>query len=152
MAVISVSYDIFTEAFLDKVREYDLLELKDYERAATVDGYMRRAIAAFRSVCKYDFSTTGDKALREFDISVPESDIDELADIISEGMVAQWLKPYINQQDFFEHNLNTKDFTGYSRANLLSKAAEAGKQTQRNFVNMIREYSYVHGDLTTLHL
>lgn len=149
---MSVSYDVFTEAFLDKVREYDLLELKDFERIATVDGYMRRAIAVFRSVCKYDFSTTADGAIREFEVSVPDADIDEIADIISEGMVAQWLKPYINQQDFFEHNLNTKDFTGYSRANLLSKAVEAGKQAQRNFINMIREYSYVHGDLTVLHL
>lgn len=149
---MSVSYDVFTEAFLDKIREYDLLELKDYDRTEIVDGYMRRAIAMFRSVCKYDFSTTGDKAIREFGISVPDADIDEIADIISEGMVAQWLKPYINQQDFFEHNLNTKDFTGYSRANLLSKASDAGKQAQRNFINMIREYSYVHGDLTSLHL
>lgn len=149
---MSVSYDVFTDAFLDKIREYDLLELKDYDRADMVDGYMRRSIATFRSVCKYDFSSTGDKAIREFNISVPDADIDELADIISEGMVAQWLKPYVNQQDFFEHNLNTKDFTGYSRANLLTKASDVGRQARRNFINMIREYSYVHGDLTALHL
>lgn len=149
---MSVSYDVFTEAFLDKIKEYDLLELKDYDRIATVDGYMRRAISQFRSVCKYDLSSTGDEAIREFDITIPAGDLVEIADIVSEGMVAQWLKPYINQQDFYEHNLNTKDFTGYSRANLLSKAVESGKQAQHNFISMIREYSYVHGDLTVLHL
>lgn len=149
---MSVSYDMFTAAFLDKIREYDLLELKDFERNETVDGYMRRAIASFKSVCEYDLSTTGDPAVREFAVDIPDEDVDEIADIISEGMVAQWLKPYIYQQDFFEHNLNTKDFTGYSRANLMSKAVEIGRQAQRNFVNMIREYSYVHGDLTVLHL
>lgn len=149
---MSVSYDVFTEAFLDKIKEYDLLELEEYDRTDIVDGYMRRAIAQFRSVCKYDFSSTGDADGREFRVSVPDEDLDEIADIVSEGMVAQWLKPYINQQDFYEHNLNTKDFTGYSRANLLSKAVESGKQAQRNFVNMIREYSYVHGDLTVLHI
>lgn len=149
---MSVSYDVFTEAFLDKIKEYDLLELKDYDRIATVDGYMRRAISQFRSVCKYDLSSTGDEVIREFDITIPAGDLVEITDIVSEGMVAQWLKPYINQQDFYEHNLNTKDFTGYSRANLLSKAVESGKQAQHNFINMIREYSYVHGDLTVLHL
>lgn len=148
---MSVSFDVFTAAFLDKIKEYDLLELRDFERNDIVDGYMRRAISSFRSVCKHDFSGTANSALREFEVDVPESDIDELADIISEGMVAQWLKPYIYQQEFFEHNLNTKDFSGYSRANLLSKAADTGRQAQRNFVNMIREYSYVHGDLTVLH-
>lgn len=148
---MSVSYDVFTAAFLDKIKEYDLLELKDFERNEIVDGYMRRAISSFRSVCKHDLSGTSNAALREFEVDVPESDIDELADIISEGMVAQWLKPYIYQQEFFEHNLNTKDFSGYSRANLLSKASDTGRQAQRNFVNMIREYSYVHGDLTVLH-
>lgn len=149
---MSVSYDIFTNAFLDKIREYDLLDLKDYERNETVDGYMRRAISAFKSVCQYDLSSTGDDLIREFETDIPDEDIDEIADIISEGMVAQWLKPFINHQDFFEHNLNTKDFSGYSRANLMSKAVEMGKQASRNFVNMIREYSYVHGDLTALHL
>lgn len=149
---MSVSYDVFTEAFLDKIKEYDLLELKDYDRSAIVDGYMRRAISQFRSVCKYDLSSTGDDTIREFDVAIPAADLIEIADIVSEGMVAQWLKPYINQQDFYEHNLNTKDFTGYSRANLLSKAVESGKQAQRNFISMIREYSYVHGDLTVLHL
>lgn len=149
---MSVSYDVFADAFLDKIKEYDLLELKDYDRTATVDGYMRRAISQFRSVCKYDLSFTGDEAIREFDINIPVGDLVEIVDIVSEGMVAQWLKPYLNQQDFYEHNLNTKDFTGYSRANLLSKAAESAKQAQHSFISMIREYSYVHGDLTVLHL
>lgn len=149
---MSVSYDVFTTAFLDKIKEYDLLELKDFERNEIVDSYMRRALSSFRDVCKYDLFSTGDPALREFDIDIPDSDIDEISDIVSEGMVVQWLKPCIYQQEFFEHNLNTKDFSGYSRANLLSKASEVARQAQRNFVNMIREYSYVHGDLTVLHL
>ena len=51
---MSISYDVFTGAFLGKVTEYDFLRLDDHDRNATVDGYMKRACAEFNKICKYD--------------------------------------------------------------------------------------------------
>lgn len=149
---MGVPYDRFTEVFLAKVAEYDFAELGDYERNSMIDGYMKRAISAFRNVCKYDLSTTADDLLREFDVEIPESDLDEIAEIVSEGMLVQWMKQYVYRQENLESVLNTRDFTTYSPAELLNRISAAYTDVRKVFTNMVREYSYNHGDLSDLHL
>ncbi len=149
---MSVPYDLFTDAFLAKITEYDLLELDIDDRTETVDGYMKRAISSFKKNCKYDFSSTADDEIRQFTVDVSSSDIDELADIISEGMVVHWLKPYTYKQELLENTLNTKDYSTYSPSELLLRVGNAYAKAQKDYTQMIREYSYNHGDLTDLHL
>jgi len=149
---MSVSYDLFTDAFLSKITEYEFIQLDEKDVTSSVDGYMKRALTHFRKVCKYDFFTTADDYVREFDIDIPNEDIDELAEIVSEGMVVQWLKQYVNKQEILENVLNTRDFTTYSPAELLLRVGNAYADARKNFTQMIREYSFNHGDLTDLHL
>jgi len=149
---MSVSYDIFTEAFLSKIEEFDFVSMDDFDRNSLVDGYMKRAIAEFRHICLYDFSSTEDDLIRKFKVDVDEEDINELADIISEGMLVQWMKPFTYKQENLESALNTRDFTTYSPSELLLRIKDAYNSAKKNFTNMMREYSYNHGDLTDLHL
>lgn len=149
---MSVPYDIFAGAFLSKVSEYSFLSLAEDDRTEIVDGFMKRAVTAFRKNCKYDLFTTGDDENRLFTIDIPDEDLTELAEIISEGMVVQWLKPYVYRQEILENVLNTKDFTTYSPAELLLRVGNAYSKAQKDYTSMIREYSYNHGDLTDLHL
>ena len=148
---MSVSYDVFTEAFLQKVTEYDFLRLDPYNRNATVDGYMKRACAIFNHVCKYDLVTRDDK-LRELACDIPEDELDEIVEIVTEGMCVEWMKPYFYRADNLENILNTTDFTAYSPAELLYRITNAYHEAKRDFINMQREYSYNHGDLEDLHL
>lgn len=148
---MSIPYDEFTNAFLSKITEYDFVGMRDYERTALIDGYMKRAIANFKKNCLYDLTTTGDDNTREFDLDIEEEDLDELVEIISEGMVVQWLKPFTHKQDNLEHSLNTDDFTGYSPAELLLRIRNEYDQSRKNYTAMVREYSYNHADLTELH-
>lgn len=148
---MSVSYDMFTGAFLAKVTEYDF-PIGSFERNEMVDGYMKRAIAEFKKICKYDLTSTADDIVREFHVEIAQEDMDELANIISEGMLAQWMKPYVYKQENLENVLNTRDFTSYSPAELLLRIKDTYSMVQRGFTNMMREYSYNHGDLTDLHL
>lgn len=149
---MTVSYDMFAKAFLAKVTQYDFVSMDTFERQDLVDGYMKRAIAEFRHICKYDFSSAEDDAIREFAVDVEEDDVDELIDIVSEGMLVQWMKPFIFKQDSLELFLNTRDFTAYSPAELLYRVGEAYDRVRRNFIAMMREYSFSHGDLGVLHL
>ena len=149
---MSVPYDVFTMAFLSKVSEYELFRLADEERTTIVDGYMKKSIAAFRPMCQYDLSTTGDDDLREFNVDIVNDDIDEIVDIISEGMLVQWMKPYVYRQENLENALSTRDFTVFSPAELLLRISGAYDTVRKNFVQMMREYSFRHGDLTVLHL
>lgn len=148
---MSLSYDIFTGSFLSKVAEYDFVNLEPEFRTEVVDGYMKRAVASFRKNCRYDLTSTADDEAREFNVDVASDDLDELADIISEGMVVQWLKPYVYKQENLENAISTRDFSVYSPANLLERIGDAYAKAQKDFTQAIREYSYNHGDLTSLH-
>lgn len=148
---MGVSYDKFTGAFLDKVTEYDFLKLDPYDRNSVVDGYMKRACAQFNKICKYDLMTYDD-AVREFACDIPEDEIDDIVDIVTEGMCVQWMKPYFYRADNLENVLNTTDFHAYSPAELLYRITNAYKEAKRDFTNMQREYSYKYGDLSDLHL
>lgn len=149
---MGVSYDLFGGAFLAKITEYEFLQLPAADRTQIVDGYMKKAIVAFKKNCKYDLTTTADDSSREFSVNIADEDIDELAEIISEGMVVQWLKPYIYQQENLQNALNTRDFSTYSPAELLMRIGNAYEKAQKDYVQMIREYSYNHGDLSDLHI
>lgn len=149
---MGVPYDMFTGAFLAKITEFELSALTDNARQETVDGYMKRAISSFKKICKYDLTTTSNDALREFDVTINEETLDEIIDIVSEGMVVQWLKPYVYKQELLENVLNTRDFTTYSPAELLLRVGNAYNKAQKDYTQMIREYSYNNGDLTGLHI
>lgn len=147
---MGVLYNVYGKLFLEKVQEYDFCKLIPYDRTAIVDGYMKRACSQFQSICLYDISTRDDN-IREFAEDIPERDLDEIADIVSEGMLVQWMKPYVYKQENYENMLNTTDYSGYSPAELLNRISAAYKACQKDFANMMKDYSYKHGDLTALH-
>lgn len=149
---MDISYDVFAAAFLAKITEFDFVSLPDFERTEIVDGYMKRAISAFNKICGYDFATTGDDDVRKFHVDVPDGELDEIIDVVSEGMVVQWLKPYLYRQELLENALNSRDFTTYSPAELLMRVGNAYEKAKRDYTQMIREYSYNHGNLSELHL
>lgn len=148
---MSVSYDVFVNAFLNKVTEFEFLQMDDYSKDSLVNSYMKRSCAQFDKICKYDIMKFDD-LIRQIDVDIPEDEIDEIADIVSEGMLVHWMKPYVYHQDNLLNVLNTKDFTTYSPAQVLMRARGAYDAVKKDFTNMMREYSYVHGDLTELHL
>lgn len=148
---MNISYDQITEAFLDKILEFELFQLDPEVKQSVVDGYMKRAVSKFKSMCNYDLSAT-DSEERVFTANFNEADVDDIVDIISDGMVVQWLKPYVNKQELLENVLNTRDYTQYSPAELLLRVGNAYYNANREFINKMREYTYVHGNLTVLHL
>lgn len=151
---MSVSYDMFVSAFIAKITEYNLPAMDIVPRTETVDNYMHSAMSNsnFKKVCQYPFSINKDNQDRVFNVDIPDDILIEIIDIVSEGMIVQWLKPYMYSQELLENALNIKDFSVYSPANLLSRISDVHKDAQKNYLNMIREYSFNHGDLTDLHL
>lgn len=148
---MSISYDTFVGAFLGKVTEYNFIQMDPYDRNRAVDGYMKRSCAEFNKVCKYDLSDRDD-VTREFAADIPEEDLDEIVDIVSEGMLVQWMKPYFYNAENLQNVLNTSDFSAFSPAELLYRITTAYQEVKRDFKNMIKEYSYNHGDLSSLSL
>lgn len=149
---MSLSYDLFIGAFLAKISEYEFITMEEETRTEIVDGYLKRAAAEFRKNCKYDLASFADNEMRVFDVEADDEDIDELVNIISEGMLIQWMKPYLYRQENLQNVLNTRDYTTYSPAELLHRISSAYAKVQKDYTQMIREYSYNHNDLTVLHI
>lgn len=149
---MGVPYDSFIGAFLSKITDYDLADIdRGYE--ITVDLMKRTlSLSTFKKVCGYDFTTTADDSTEQFDVDIDDEILDEIVDIVSEGMVVQWLKPYVYKQELLENVMNTRDYTMYSPAELLLRVGNAYSKAQKDYIQMIREYSYNHGDLTELHI
>lgn len=59
-----VPYSVFTDMFLSKVTDYDFLDLTEEVQLSTMIDFLHRAVAAFRPMCQYDLSTTGDDDLQ----------------------------------------------------------------------------------------
>lgn len=148
---MTITYDDLAKAFLSKTTEFEFIQLPVENRTEIIDGFMKRAANAFKKNCKYDL-TACDDTLREYEADFDTEDVDEVIDIISEGMLVQWMKPYIYSQEVLENTLNTSDYSTYSPANLLSSVGSAYSKIQNDYTQMIREYSYNHGDLTRLHI
>lgn len=148
---MATPYDIFEGAFLSKITEYDFLQIDPYDRNGSIDSYMKRSAAQFNKVCKYDLLTFDD-AVRELAVDIPDADLVEIVDIVATGMVVQWLQPYMFKSENLENILNTVDYSMYSPAELLLRVREVYQMAQRDFKNMIKDYSYDHGDLSNLAL
>ena len=149
---MTVNYDEFTEAFLLKMVDFDFLRFPEEDRQVIADRYMKLACAKFAEVCKYDIAN-GDDDAREFTLDgVTESEVDEILDIVSEGMLMYWMKPMMYKQENLELMLNNVDFTSYSPAELTKQVKAVYTDCRDHFTNMVNEYSYRHGDLTDLHL
>lgn len=105
---MTVSYDLFTEAFLDKITEYDFVYLDWEDKQAIVDGYMKRACSSFSEVCKQDI-VNGDDENRvfTFEDSTTAGEIEEIIDIVTDGMLVQWLRPHLYNQENLRNQLNT---------------------------------------------
>lgn len=153
---MTVTYDTFTEAFLSKITEYEFIKMSDSERESVVDGYMKKSISAFRPFCNHPIVANdyereyliGDEISGE----ITDAEFDEILDIIAEGMVLQWFKTYLNRQEVLENAITTREYSVFSPAELQKQIRLTYTEESNAHMQMMREYSFNHGDLTRLHL
>ena len=148
---MATSYSEIIGDFLDKVSEYKFLRCDEDECNQMAINYMKRACSQFNYIFKnrtgFDLHDCDDSTETfPFDIAA------DAIDVISEGMLVQWMKPYANNSENLENFLNTKDYSMNSTANLLSKVRSAYDDVRSEFVQAMREYSYNHGALNELHM
>lgn len=147
-----VAFDTFYNAFLSKITEYDFIAMPEKDALATFEGYMKRAISMFSHTCHHDLISTIDEENSCFNIDIAPKDLIEIVNIVSEGMVVEWIKPYLYNQELLENALSTKDFSLYSPASLLQRVGDAYNRANKGYTQLMRNYSFNHGDLTELHI
>lgn len=143
-------HSVFMDAFLRKIKDYEHLSACIEHIEDEAFHYMKVVFAQFNRICEYNLVASNDIA-GEISETIKDEDLYEITDIVSEGMVMQWLKPWVNKSEGFENVLSTKDYTLYSPAKLLAEMKGLQKDSEIRYKSMVNEYSFNHGDLGSLH-
>ena len=99
---MTVSFDEFTKAFLLKITEYKFLKMRPEHREAICEQYMKQAAAKFSEVCVYDLANYDNEGrCYEFE-DATNMERDEIVDIVSDGMVYQWLSQHMYKYAFLQ--------------------------------------------------
>ena len=54
---MSIPYDSFIGSFLSKITEFEFVAIPTEDSEKIVDGYLKRALNAFRKNCQYDLTS-----------------------------------------------------------------------------------------------
>lgn len=144
---MATPYSKIYEAFIFKVKAYDLLMLLEEDREDVLYIYMT-------SVCRKVFKTVMpyvDLSDRNEDTKEFNNDIDDdVIDIIAECMITEWLKPQMYSDELLESRLNTKDFTEYSPSKLIEQMRYVYEMSKKESNVIINNYTFSHGDIAEL--
>lgn len=144
---MATSYSEIYDAFIFKVKAYELLMLLENEREDILETYLIAACRkAARKVRKYVDLLDMDKETKEFN-----DDIDaDLIDIIAECMITEWLKPQMYSDELLESRLNTKDFTEYSPAKLIEHIRYVYQMSEKASLVAINNFTFSHDDVAEI--
>ena len=144
---MNTTYKYVFDEFKDKITDPDLLSFADDLQNDMLNALMRKAITKCKRIVKDTVDLTlRDDTLATFSVEVP----DEIIDIITEWMQVFWLEPYVNNLENLRNNLNTKDFSGYSPANIIEKIGSRYDISKRSARSLTNEYSYLIADMSVL--
>lgn len=137
-------YDDVINVFTNKITCYEWYNLIDIEIDKILDGYMISSCIKFRT-CKIDLSDRDDDN-RKFNNELN----DEMIDIITEGMIVEWLKPILYNSDNMRSFLNTKELNLTSPQGVLSQIRQTYNECKIEFKKMVIEYSYNNNDVSVV--
>jgi len=143
---MATSYSEIYEAFIFKVKGYDLLSLLTEDREDILNMYMVSVCRKINKKVKAYADLTRDDDLKEF----PSDIDDDLIDIIAECMITEWLKPQIYSDELLESRMNTKDFSEYSPAKLIEHIRYVFQMSEKNSKTAINNYTFSHNDIAEL--
>lgn len=135
-------YKTIVDAFKDCITDPNLLRYTQDIQTDIMHSYIKYACAKFNRICKKDLSKRSDE-IEEFEDTLS----DEEVYILANWMVEAWAKPLYNNLENMRNQLNTKEFTYYSPANLLAKVRDTYIDARKCARSEMNEYSFVHSDL-----
>jgi hypothetical protein len=142
---MATPYNTIYNQFLDRVTDYDLLQLTYNDKESFLYGLMVKSCAKFNKICVYNLSNRDDST-KQFDVDLQEDDID----IIVTGMIVEWIKPRYYLNENLKNGISTKDFSIFSPANLLSQIRDTYVETRNEFNSLMNSYSFMHSNIGDL--
>ena len=149
-----VSYEKIYSQFLSKITDYNLITsneqdvyemLRDFLHAATAKPYVAKLFSSFVLDDEIiELSQTLKHVINEAD-----EDISFVVDVISLGMVAEWLEPQVNSVLNTLQMFSGKEEKFYSQSNHLSELKDLLRQTELKQRKLIRDRGYISNNYLT---
>jgi len=139
---MATAYSKFIDAFLRKIDDYKMIKYSDWDIKQDSIKYMKTAITQFCSECAitdYEY----DDVIEQFSLDMGDEEID----IISKGMVVEWLKPSVYKSRAMENIMNTKDFSYFSPQKMLEQNKALLADAKKEFKNSLFYYTYKIGNI-----
>lgn len=142
---MATPYSVIHSSAIHKFSDYGLLDFVPSDRDRMLWYYLRSAIVDFQRICRTDLSDR-DEELQQFNQDLD----DEVIEILATGEAYYWVKPLVASQENFHNQMNTKDYSFFSPANLLDKLLTLQEQLWDEFKRKMFDYSYRSADMTTV--
>lgn len=108
---MATPYEVIYKRFLQKITDFNLVELDDFTLDEMLNGWLKSAIVRTR-VCDSDLSKRDDD-IQEFEDDLSDVEIELLA----LGMTRSWLDQYLNSTENILQFISGKEEKYYSQAN-----------------------------------
>ncbi len=142
---MATEYAKIYSRFLAKISDYDILKFEVDDRELILENYLISSIVSFKRICEIDLSDRDDN-LKQFNQDLD----DEIIEILSIGMLSEWITPKVLNSEILRKNLNTKDWQQFSDANLIKELSALKERVDKQHKKMIVNYSYNVADFSKL--
>ncbi len=141
---MSTPFSNIFDRFLTKITDHSYSNLTELELEDILVKFLKTSSIKFGK-CKKDLSDRDDD-LKQFNENL--SEIEE--EIISIGMVVEYLNGHLVNLELLKQAMGSKDFKMYSQAEHLKELRNLRLQFKSEFDDLIIQYTYDFGDLTEL--
>jgi hypothetical protein len=135
---MATSYEIVYNRFVQKITDFNILDLDDYSLDNMLDGWLKSAIVRTRK-CEHDLSLRDDEA-QEFTEDLSDLEIELLA----LGMVDSWVTPMLNSTELTLQFLGGKEEKFYSQSQQLAELRNIKKENSLEMNRLHNYYTYTN--------
>ena len=135
---MATSYETIYNRFVQKITDFNILDLDDYSLDNMLDGWLKSAIIRTRK-CEHDLSKRDD-VLQEFTEDLSDLEIELLA----LGMVDSWVTPMLNSTELTLQFLGGKEEKFYSQSQQLAELRNIKKENSLEMNRLHNYYTYTN--------
>lgn len=135
---MATSYEIVYNRFVQKITDFNILDLDDYSLDNMLDGWLKSAIVRTRQ-CEHDLSLRDDET-QEFTEDLSDLEIELLA----LGMVDAWVTPMLNSTELTLQFLGGKEEKFYSQSQQLAELRNIKKENSLEMNRLHNYYTYTN--------
>ena len=135
---MATSYENIYGRFLNKVTDFNLVDMDDYSLSGMLQGWLTAAVVRSRK-CEHDLSKRDDE-LQEFEEDLSDLEIE----LLSMGMVDAWLSQYLNSTENVLQFIGGKEEKYYSQANHIAEIRALKDENLREMNRLHNYYTYTN--------